>query len=403
MSQDALPPRTSCRARLGDRSLFPDLEAEVYLRHSAISPVSLPVRDAARAVLDDYAKGGFVGYGRWLGQRRRLKETLAALIGASAEDLAFVPNTTQGVIDIAQCFPWKRGDRVVVFEGEFPANVTPWQRAAEQHELDVVFVSLDGFARSHEEGLAQLSRVLEEGARMVALSAVQFQTGLRMPLESIAALAHRHGAEVFVDAIQALGAVPVDVSVGIDYLSCGGHKWLMGLEGAGFLYVSPARVGALRPHLAGWLSHEEGLRFLMEGEGHLRYDRPIRAKADLFEPGAVSAVGYAGLEASVDLIAGLGVEAIYDHVTTYLDALEAGLVERGFRSVRSAEAAGRSAILSVVPPDPALAPRLPAALLQKGVAVTLPDGLLRFAPHWPNALEEVEKIFRAFDALRDEG
>src|SRR6185369_9998242 len=110
---------------------------------------------------------------------------------------------------------------------------------------------------------------LLRGARLVAISAVEFQSGLRTPFAELAALCHAHGAELSVDAVQACGAVPIDVgAMGIDYLACGSHKWMMGLPGAGFLYAAPGRVEALRPHVAGWLSHEDGLDFLFRGPGH---------------------------------------------------------------------------------------------------------------------------------------
>jgi len=122
---------TEHRARLGDRSLFPDLAARAYVNHAAISPPSVAVRDAVNAVLSDYSERGVGAVGTWLAQRARLRESLAGLIGASKDEIALVPNTTLGVTDIALCFPWRQGDRVLLFEGEFPANVTPWQRAAE--------------------------------------------------------------------------------------------------------------------------------------------------------------------------------------------------------------------------------------------------------------------------------
>src|SRR5690606_14112178 len=112
---------------------------------------------------------------------------------------------------------------------------------ARQFGLEVVMLPLTAFERSDAEGLAALERELVRGARLVAVSAVQFQTGLAMPLGAMAALCHQHGAELFVDGIQAMGVVPIDVgALGIDYLASGSHKWLMGTEGAGILYVSPA-------------------------------------------------------------------------------------------------------------------------------------------------------------------
>ena len=287
--------------------------------------------------------------------------------------------------DVALAIPWRRGDRVVLFDGEFPSNVTPWQRAAGVFDLEIAYLPARDYLASDEAGLARLAAELERPARLVAVSAVEFQTGVRMPIGRMAELAHAAGAELFVDAVQAVGATPIDVTTdAIDYLACGSHKWLMGVEGAGFLYVSQARVDALRPLTAGWLSHEDGLSFLFEGPGHLRRDRPLKRAAGVFEGANVSAVGCAALEASVDLLLALGVEAVHAHVDRYLDDLEPALVARGFTSLRRRDAAGRSAILSLLPPEGIDVIALQRALGERSVAAATPDGHLRLAPHWPN-------------------
>ena len=385
-------------ARLGDRRLFPDLEARVYLNHAAISPPSRPVIDAAARVLASYAARGAGAFPTWMDQRKRLKEKLATLIGARAEDLGLVQSTTRGVNDVALCFPWLAGERVVCFEGEFPANVTPWQRAAALFDLEVALLPIADFSADEGRAMARLEHELVRGARLVAVSAVEFQTGLRTPLAELAALCHRHGAELFVDGVQACGATPVDVgATGVDYLACGGHKWMMAVEGTGFLYVRPDRVAALRPSVAGWLSHEDGVGFLFEGPGRLRYDRPVRAKADLVEGGNLNAIGFAAMEASLDLILSLGVDAIHAHANAILDALEPALVARGFTSLRSPDRARRSAILGVLPPDGVSVVALAREVNALGVACSTPDGVLRFSPHWPNATAEVPIVIDAVD------
>jgi len=377
------------RPVLGSRDLFPDLRPRAYFNHAAVSPPSLPVRAAVQEVADTYAR---LGAGAWMlfaEQRNELRRRLARLIGAGPDAIGFVPNTSYGVLAIAMCLPWRRGDKVVLFRGEFPTNVTPWQRAAQLFGLDVVWLDASAFA-GDGDGLAQLEFVLQRGARLVAVSAVQFQTGLRMPLAAIAELSHRFGAEVFVDAIQALGAVPFDVTAaGVDYLAAGAHKWLMGMEGAGLVYVSPAKAAALQPHFASWLSHEDPTRFLFEGAGHLRYDRPIRARADFVEMGVTGSLSYAALHAAVEVLETLGIDAIFAHVQALLDPLEAGLAALGFTSARAKDPQQRSCILSVTPPAGVALPSLWRTLDAKGVACASPDGFLRFAPHWHNNLDDV--------------
>lgn len=385
----------SYQARLGDRSLFPTLRASAYLSHCAISPLSAPAQEAANAYLSSFAEHGLGAFMGWMEQRDDLKASLGSLLNTAPENLALVPNTTSGVVSIATCFPWKKGDKIVVFEGEFPTNVTPWQRAAAQHELEIIYLSTHDFLEDHATGLEKLETALKNGVRLVAVSAVQFQTGLRMPLDAMTALCHQHKAQIFVDAIQALGAVPVDLQkTPVDYLTAGSHKFLMGTEGLAVLYAAPSRAPELQPHLAGWLSHEEGLRFLFEGSGHLRYDRPIRQSLDFLESGAPNAAGAAVLGASLELIQQVGVDAIYQHINLYLDALEEGLQALGLRSHRYKEPVGRSAILSLSVPEGKDVLTLGQGLNEKGIACTTPDGLLRFAPHWPNARDEVPGILK---------
>jgi selenocysteine lyase/cysteine desulfurase len=395
--------RIAATARLGDRGLFPDLGPAAYLNHAGVSPPSLPVRRAVTEMLEAYAAGGARAVGTALAVRARLREKLARLLGVPPADVALTTGTTHGVQAIALSFPWRSGDRVVLFEGEFPANVTPWQRAADLFGLDIAFLPLSSFQKSTDAGLAELEGALRRGARLVAVSAVQFRTGLAMPIAQMAALCARHGAELFVDAIQALGAVPfAAASLGVDYAVGGGHKWLMGVEGAGVLYVRPGRIAALRPALAGWLSHPDPVSFLTEGAGHLRYDRPIRREASLFEAGSASALAQVALDASLELLLELGIAEIHGHANRYLDRLEPVLLARGFSSHRASDPARRSCILSATPP-PGRDPRhLREALARAGVAVAIPDGLIRFAPHWPNdADRELEGVTAALDsALR---
>src|SRR5690606_37936382 len=210
----------------------------------------------------------------------------------------------------------------------------------------------------------------------------------------------RFGCEFFVDGIQACGVVPVDVKrCKIDYLACGSHKWLMGPEGAGFLYVNRRRTAALIPRTAGWLSHQDGLGFLFEGAGPLNYERPFKATADVFEGGMSNALGFAVLEVSVDPILSLGVEDIFEHVSAYLDELEAELCALGLRSLRADEPSGRSGILAFreeVNGSPKIdLLELQAQLAEQGIVCTAPDGCLRFAPHWPNSRSEISALVRA--------
>lgn len=385
---------------LGSRALFAGLAWNVYLNHAAVSPPSGPLRAAVAAALDAYATRGAGAFMPYVEQRARLKQKLARLLGlpdARSDELAFLPNTSAGALAVAYCFPWTAGDTVLLLEGEFPANVTPWQRAAEHFGLPITWLPADAFY-DPDGGLPQLEAQLRRGVRMVAVSATQFQTGLVLPLREIGGLCRRYGAKLFVDGIQACGIVPLDVdAMQIDYLASGSHKWLMGLEGTAFLYVRGETRPALQPRLAGWLSHDDPIAFLLPGPGELRYDRPLRQGASFLEWGTPNVLGCVALEAGLDLLLALGVPAIHEHVQRYLDPLEEGLRDRGFRSARPAHIAQRSGILSVKPPPGRSIPEVVAQLQAAGICVATPAGWLRFSPHWPNALDEVERVLAALD------
>lgn len=392
------------RAEPGSRVLFEPLEVDVYANHASLSPPSLPVRQAVAAVLDGYAGKGMAWYVEEVERRAGLRRQLEGLLGAAPDTVGLVANTTAGIIDIALGLPWRSGDRVLVFDGEFPTNVTPWQQAARRHDLELVWMRADDFRSDRDGALERFEAELAKGIRLVAVSAVQFTTGQRMPLEAMGELCRAHGAELFVDAIQAAGIVPLDVeAMGIDYLACGSHKWLMAPEGVGFLYVSPQRADALEPGMAGWLSHQDAFAFLTRAPGELRYDRPFRPGALMAEAGTPNTIGAAGLAASLGLIGQIGVAAIFEHVQAWHDALESGLIERGFESARMADPNGRSGILSVRPADVSRAPAWAQALAGHGVACASPDGWIRFSPHWPNALDEAERVLSAFDAILADG
>lgn len=390
---------TTAVPRLGDRTLWSTLTCSAYLNHAGIAPLSDPARHAIERVIAESSQRGSLAFGQRVAERERLRSRLASLFGAREAEIALAPNTTYGLGQLALSIPWRSGDRIVVWRGEYPTNVTVFQRAAELFGLSLTFLPGSDLAADGGADLGTLTRELRRGGvRLCAVSAVQFQTGVRAPLAEIAALCHAHGAQLIVDAVQAAGAVPLDVrALGIDYLAAGAHKWLLGADGAGVLYVAAEHQQALRPAITGAMSYTGATDMLFAGPGHLSYERALRADAQVFEGGMFGSVACAAFDASVALILGLGVAEIYRHVNAYLDALEPAFIARGFTSLRLPDAARRSCTLSFRPPATHTAPVLAAALAERGVTCACPDGLLRLTPHWPNNVAELPRILDALD------
>lgn len=374
-------------------TLFPDLEASAYWSFAAISPLAAPVR----AVVDDWhrrlAREGVGAAGAMIGAREAVRQELAGFLGGAPDDYALTQGTTAAVITLARSLAWRAGDRVLVFDDEFPTNSVPWRQVASDHHLGVDTVPQAPFAIEPAAALEAFERAITgRNVRLVAVSAVAFQSGVAMPLAALAEICHRHGALLAVDAIQAAGIVPLDLAAcGVDAAVGGGHKWILGTDGAGWVYVAPRARSAFGPQLAGWLSFEHAASFLVE-PGHLREARAHVPVPRVFEGGSVSTAAHLALAAGIKLCA--AARGAFEHVQALHDRVEPRLVELGFTSERSPHRAARSGILAARPPAGVNLLALQAALARRGVVVTIPDGRLRLAPHFVSTVAEAELIAR---------
>jgi len=388
-------------ATLGSKTLFPTLQHNIYLAHSAIAPLSIPVQERMQKTILEYAQKGMDCVMTYVEQREDLRKKIAQLIHSQTDEIALTHNTSAGIIAIAQSLNWRKHDRILLFTGEFPSNITPWLQAAQEYDLNIEFLSKP---KTKESILEDILRALKKGARLLSLSAVQFQTGFRMPLEEIGALCQEYDCLFFVDAIQACGATPINVQTqNIDFLSSGGHKWLMGVEGTGCTYIRKERLPLLKHRLVSWLSHQDGLSFLFEGAGLLRYDRPIKTNASMLEGGVSNAIGFSGLDAALDILLSLGIENIASYIHHYINPLEETLQQLGFTSLRVSQC--ESSILSLKPPSGIHAIEMVPEYAKHGICLSAPDGVLRIAPHWCNPIEEhiffidiTKKILQSFSS-----
>jgi len=392
--------------RLGESDLFPSLDYRVYLAHAAISPVSQPVRRAVDTCLASVAQLGNGAFPMWMAQRERLRTSLSKLLVVDESAVGLSAGCTRSITDVALALPWKKGERLVSYQGEFPANIVPYQQAAELHGGTLELVSLPDPSSPHagDQILSELERLFRDTSKptaFLAVSAVQFQSGLLMPLLEMGQLCERYGVYFLVDGIQACGVVPLALdTLRVDAFFCGAHKWLLGLEGSGFCTVSEQLAGHLRPKTAGWLSREHAADFLFMGSGRLRYDQPNLPAPRVFEGSTMNAVGFAALEAGVDIISHLGPGAIFEHIQSLFDYAEPLFVERGFRSLRSPDHGLRSCILSFSPPPDLEITALFAGLERRKIRVSIPDGLLRLAPHFSTSHDHLDLLLDAVDEIR---
>lgn len=369
------------------REQFPVTQGYRYLNHAGVAPLPQVAVDAIAACADDVARAGSVGEDDRAEQAEQTRAVAAGLLGVAATDVAFVKNTTEGLGFVANGLSWDPGDRVVVPDREFPSTIFPWLSLADRG-VEVVRVEPD--PHSGALALEAFAGPLEAGGvRLVALSWVQFSKGWRSDLAGLAKLAHTHGALLCVDVIQGLGVLPCELAEwGVDFAAADGHKWLLGPEGIGVLYVAERHREALRVLEPGWAS----VPHRMEWDNlELTYDTSARR----FEGGTANVFGIAGLGASVGLIAEAGVERIWAHVDALCDRLCAGLVAAGATvlSDRSpgSEPAGRSGIVTFTVPG-VDSQRLHERLDAAGVICSPRGGGIRVAPHGYSTTDDIDAV-----------
>src|ERR1019366_7615665 len=226
----------------------------------------------------------------------KAREAAARLIGAKPSTIALMTNTSHGVNLAARSLPYRKGDVILSTHGEFPANVYPWMAAARARGAEFRLLPLAGDLP--DEGAIMRAIETDPRVKVVALSWVSFWSGHRFDLAAIGAACRSRGIWFFVDAIQGLAPLTLDVaSTHVDILSCGGQKWLCSPWGTGFTYVREELLGRLEPAEVGWMAQPASADF----GRFLAYDPTLYDDARRFEVVTLDFVSFLGLSESLGL------------------------------------------------------------------------------------------------------
>jgi selenocysteine lyase/cysteine desulfurase len=348
---------------------FPVAGAWSYFDHAAVAPIPHRSALAVSRWADNQAVNGSTEWPMWGGRVDALRAHLAAWIGAEPGEIAFVANTTHGIGLIAEGFPWRPGDNVVVPADEYPSNVYPWMNLAD-HGVETRLVP----SRDDRILVDDIRAAMDDRTRVLAVSHVEFATGFRNDLDALGSLCRDRGVAFFVDAIQGLGPHVLDVrKTPVDFASADSHKWLLGPEGAGFLYVRREWIERLRPIGVGWNSVVGSF-----AAGGL--DFTLKPDARRWEGGSWNMPGLVGFAASMGLLREIGPEALSARLLERADAVREVVAEIGWRVLGASRPEERSAIVTAaadgVDPDAAV-----ATLKARGVIASSRRGRLRLSPH----------------------
>jgi cysteine desulfurase / selenocysteine lyase len=351
-----------------------------YFDHAAVAPISATTRAAIDAWSRDASRDGVAAWGTWRKSVENTRRLAAELIGAKSREIALVRNTTEGLSIVAEGFPWEPGDNVVTFSSEFPSNLHPWQnlatRGVEPRIVETVDERID---------LDRLAATIDDRTRIVSVSWVGYATGYRVDLDALADLVHDRGALLCVDGIQGLGVLPLDVSMTpIDFLAADGHKWLLGPEGAGLLYVREAHLDTLRPLGVGWNSVASPGDF---GDTVMR----LKASAARYEGGTYAMPCLVGLEAALRTIVARGVGSTAARLRAVTDDLCARLAELDAEIASDRTTRHWSGIVACTLPnrDPH---ELKRRCLERRVLVNVRGGRLRLSPHVHTNADDCDRL-----------
>jgi selenocysteine lyase/cysteine desulfurase len=370
---------------------FPVAERWAYFDHAAVAPLPRRTGDALRAWAIDMEQNGVVHWSSWERKLGLLRADAARLLNASAAEIAFVASTTHGIGLVAEGFPWRPGDSVVTAAEEYPSNIYPWMNLASRG-VTLRQVS----SRAGRIWVDDLAAAIDGSTRLLTISHVEFASGFRNDLDRLAELCHERGVALFVDAIQGLGPHVIDVRrTPIDFLAADGHKWLLGPEGAGLLYVRRDWIERLRPILVGWHS-------VVGSYNAPENEFVLKPAAERWEGGSFNMGGLQALSASLRLLLEIGPETVSARILDRADRVRALAQAAGWRVDGSHRPEDRSAIVALtcegVDPD-----RAARALRDRGVAVASRRGRLRVSPHVYNNDDDLGRLEEGLSALVPRG
>lgn len=376
---------------------FPVTRRNIYLNHAANGPLPRPVARMLHEYVDDTSIYGNINYARWSEYESEAHRRLADLIQARPEQIALTASTGDGFMTVAQGLRWREGDVIISAEGEFPSNVYPWLNLEEQgvrlHKVP---------ARNARIVVGDILESITERTRLVTLSLVEFSTGFRNDIATIARHCHERGIFCGIDAMQALGSVDIDVqALGVDYLCAASHKWLLGPQICGILYVADDFLPQLHAPRRGWLSVESPFDFF-------NHNQPLRAGAVRFEHSSTNRLPIVGMDAALGMFESLdgGMEAVEERILGLTGYATAGLERLGYPVVSPQGEGERSGIVCFKPHPERQGISLQDIvdeLALRRIYVAARGDIVRVSPHFYNTIEEIDVLLNILEKMKGTG
>lgn len=348
-----------------------------YFNHAAVGVLPRSSRDALTAFVNAQTEGGVMGVFPYEARMPEFRARLGKFIGAKTGEIAMLRNTCDGANVLAAGIAWRPGDEVLLCANEFPSNALPWLALRERG----VHVRLLNQRMTPDV----LQREIHKNTRVVTVSWVSYADGYRHDLTSLGEIAHAHDALFCVDVIQGLGAFALDVtSCNVDAVYGGGAKWMLALQGVGFLWIRESLRDQIAVAAPGWRSVNDIWDFQ-------NYDQPFIADASRFEGGTPNFIGALSLVCAIDLFDTCGSAVVASHILSLTDRLVEGLLRIGAEIITQRGPEISSGIVTFTVPGVASV-ALGKSLQREGFITTWRPNGIRVAPHGYNTPHEIDRL-----------
>ncbi len=366
---------------------FPILRRGIYANHAALAPWPTAVSEAVHQFSEENSIVGPARYKSWVARERRLKTNLATLVGAASwKDIAVLKNTTEGICVVAEGIDWQRGDNIVIPAGEFPSNRLPWL-AQERHGVEIRQID----TRSASDPESALTSAIDNRTRVLSVSAIGWDDGFSFALQTLGNACRKNGTLFFVDAIQRVGMLPIDVEAcKIDCLSADAHKWLLGPEGISVFYCNEATRPLLRLRQLGWYMVDYPWAF---GEGPLLPSDTARR----FEAGSPNSLGQAAFDASVQLLLDAGMDTVADSILSNTAELLDGLQTINSVAISSPLAKDRRSGIVCFKPGNKDCAEVVIKLAEANVTCAVRGDSIRLSLHFYQGQKQVTHLLNAIE------
>jgi cysteine desulfurase/selenocysteine lyase len=321
-----------------------------------------------------------------------LKAALGRLLGLSPKDIILSNSTSYGLHLLANGFPWKKGDEVLLVEGDFPANILPWL-GLQNRGVVIRFIEPEGSVPEAKE----IRSCFSDKTKIFCTSWVNSFSGCAADISAIGQDCRAHGIFFALNGSQAIGTRPFPAEEScVDMVTSCGSKWLCGPYATGFCWMRPELLKILDYNQAYWLAMQKGKSLNQMREYTLCENLGAEAY-DVF--GMANFFNFMPWTASVDYLSRQKIETIcrYDQelVSRFIEGLD--LEEYGL--ISPVEGLTRSTLIVLTHKNPESNKKIYDRLKGERIDISLREGNLRISPHLYNTPDDIDHMLSVLSSL----